>query len=287
MQAYIINLARSTDRRAHITGQLGQARADHEIVNGVDGRDVDLSDTELVDQAFANAHTARPGVVGCALSHLKTYQKILDDDLDSACILEDDVLLPEDFSVLTSAIARHMSGAEVVLLNFHSQGTCRITRAGAADLPSSRLLARVVDETPPKSAGCYLITREACARMAKLILPVRVVADDWAFFYRQGAIDRLRCVVPMPVIQSPAFRRITMSYHRPGSLYASIREAVAGSKVPIVHQTLASRRRRHMQRYAVGRAEFVEDVARSAPEMLENGNSRAGSAAYGKGEADR
>jgi glycosyl transferase family 25 len=288
MQAYIINLVRSTDRRAHITGQFAKARAHHEIVNGVDGRDVDLSDTQLVDPAFANAYAVRPGVVGCSLSHLKAYQKILDDDLDSACILEDDVLLPEDFNVLTSAIARHMSGAEVVLLNFHSQGTLRITRVGAAHLPSSRLLAQVVDESQAGSTGGYLITREACARMAKIILPVRVVADDWAFFYRQGAIDRLRCVVPMPVIQSPAFRTITTSYHRPRSLYATVREAIAGSKVPIVHQALASRRRRHMQRYAIGRTEFAEDVVpRSAPGMLENGNLRAGLATYGNGETDR
>ena len=263
MKAYVINLVRSPDRRAHITGQLARARVHYEIVNGVDGRDVDLSDTQLVDPAFANAYAVRPGVVGCSLSHLKAYQKVLDDDLDSVCILEDDVLLPEDFNVLASAIARHMSGAEVVLLNFHSQEPCRITRAGAAPLPSSRLLAQIVDESQAGSTGGYLITREACARMVKTILPVRVVADDWAFFYRQGTIDRLRCVVPMPVIQSPAFRTTTTSYHRPGSLYATVREAIAGSKVPIVHQALALRRRRHMQRYAIGRTEFVED---SSPE---------------------
>lgn len=282
MQAYVINLVRSPNRRAHIIGQLDAVRANYEMVTGIDGRDVDLTAIQLVEPAWANSCVVHPGLVGCALGHLKAYQKILDDHLDSAYILEDDILLPTDSNVLISAIARHMSGAEVALLNFHSQGPCRITQAGAGPLPSSRLLAQVVDESQTGSAGDYLITREACARMVKTILPVRAVADDWVFFYRRGDIDHLRCVVPMPAIQSPAFRTITSGYHRPGNLYANAREAIAGSKVPIVHQALALWGRRHTQRYAIGRTEFVEDLPRVAPGMRENGRSSAASATYGK-----
>jgi len=254
--------------------QLADARVHYEIVNAVDVRDLDLTDTQVVDPAFARATAARPGAarpgeVGCALSHLEAYRRVLDDGLETACILEDDVVLPTDLGVLTDAITRHMSGAEVVLLNFHSQEPCRITKAGAAHLPSSRLLVRVVDESQAGSAGAYLITREACARMVKTGLPVRVVADDWAFFSRQRAIDRLSCVVPMPVVQSPAFRT-TMRSRPPGSLYASVREAISGSRVPILHQALAHRRRRHMQRYTIGRTEFVEELSEAALGLLEN-----------------
>ena len=64
----------------------------------------------------------------------------------SACILEDDVVIPKDLGVLTDAIAQHMRGADIVLLNFQSHGPCRITKTGAVELPSSRLLVRVVDE---------------------------------------------------------------------------------------------------------------------------------------------
>ena len=78
-----------------------------------------------------------------------------------------------------------MSGAEVVLLNFHSYRPCRLTRAGAVQLPSSRLLAQLLHEGGAGSTGCYLITREACARMVKTFLPARTVADDWALFRRR------------------------------------------------------------------------------------------------------
>lgn len=269
MQVYVINLARSPDRRARIVTQLGEARVQYNIVNAVEAIDLDLSDTRVVNPMFASASATRPGVVGCALSHLEAYRRVLDDGLERACILEDDVLVPTDLGVLTDAITQHMSGAELVLLNFHSQEPCRITMKGAAHLPSPRLLVQVVDADQVGSAGGYLITREACARMVKTVLPVRVVADDWSFFYREGAIDRLRCVVPMPVVQSPDFRT-TMCNGRPGSLYASVRETIAGSGVPILRQALALRRRRHMQRYAIGRTEFVDELSASAPELQDN-----------------
>ena len=269
MQAYVINLARSADRRAHILTQLRKTHVDYEIVKAVDGRDLDLSDVQVVDPVFAAANVAHPGVVGCALSHLKVYQRILDDGLEVACILEDDVVLPSDLGVLTDAITPHMTGAEVVLLNFQSYEPCRITSAGAVELPSSRLLVQFADEYQALGTGSYLITRQACARMVKTLLPARTVADDWVFFRKEGAIDCMRCVAPMPIIQSTALRT-TMSYYRPGSLYASVREVVASSRVPILHQALALRRRRHMQRYTIGRTEFIEESSPSTPGLLEN-----------------
>jgi glycosyl transferase family 25 len=242
--------------------QLGKTQINYEIVNAVDGRDLDLSDTQVVAPVFAATITAHPGVVGCALSHLEAYRRILNDGLEIACILEDDVVLPTDLGALIDKITPQMSGAEVVLLNFHSREPCRITKLGAAQLSSSRLLVHVADRGQAESTAGYLITRAACARMVKTVLPVRTAADSWGFFCREGAIDRLRCVVPMPVVQSPALRT-TLSYYRPGSIYASVREAVASSRVPILYQALAFRRRRHWRRSAIGKTEFVEDLLAS------------------------
>ena len=42
MHAYVINLARSPERRAYISAELKKARVEYEIVTGVDGRDLDL-----------------------------------------------------------------------------------------------------------------------------------------------------------------------------------------------------------------------------------------------------
>src|SRR5215472_13616516 len=186
MQAYVVNLARSADRRAHIAAELGKTKVDYEIVNAVDGRDLDLRDGQIVNPVFAAAHIAHPGIVGCALSHLEIYRRILSEGLEIACVLEDDVVLPTDLGVLIDEITPQMSGAEVVLLNFHSREPCRITESGAVQLSSSRLLVQVADRGQAESTGCYLITREACARMVRTVLPVRAAADSWGFFSGEG-----------------------------------------------------------------------------------------------------
>ena len=48
--------------------------------------------------------------------------------------------------------------------------------------------------------------------MIKCVLPVRVNADDWWYFYREGALDRVRCVVPIPVPKSPKLISTMGSY---------------------------------------------------------------------------
>lgn len=255
MQFYVINLARSPDRRAYMVAQLGETGVHYEIVNAIDVRDLDLGDARLVDPGFC-ASTPRPGEIGCALSHLEVYRKVLDDGVEVACVLEDDVILPPDLGALVDAVASQMTGAEVTLLNFHSQEPLRITRASMLQLPSSRRLVQVAEVGQAGSGGGYLITREACARMEKTARPAKSVADNWALFHSEGAIDRLRCVIPMPVVQSSDFRT-TMNHFQLDSRRARFRDAIAGSRIPILRHALSRRRQRHHERYAVGRIEFV------------------------------
>ena len=52
MHAYVINLARSPERLAHMTAELEKARLDYEVITGVDGRDLDLDDPAVIDPAL-------------------------------------------------------------------------------------------------------------------------------------------------------------------------------------------------------------------------------------------
>src|SRR5262249_4415431 len=52
MRAYVINLARSLDRRAHITAELQKTGLDYEFITAVDGRELDLDDPTIVDSAL-------------------------------------------------------------------------------------------------------------------------------------------------------------------------------------------------------------------------------------------
>jgi glycosyl transferase family 25 len=259
VRAYVINLVRSPERRENITAQLIKHGIEYEIIEGVDGRELDLTDSRVtldISSSFLAADSFRPGLAGCALSHLRVYRKILDDGRDQALVLEDDVTIPADLSGLADAVAKQLVGAEVALLNFDSPQACRVSRRDAVALPSSRQLVLPIDLSQPVSGAAYVITREACERMNERALPVRVKADSWAHFYNEGIIDRLRCVVPLAVTKDPRFGS-TMGYYSDASLKARILTVITRHNVRVFERIVARRRERIWRRYT--QVEFVDE----------------------------
>ena len=275
MHSYVINLARSLDRRAHITAELKKTGMDYEIIKAVDGRDLDVRDTAIVDPSLPFIDPSLPivdiglaaGTAGCALSHLSVYRKIIADEVDKALVLEDDVILPADLESLADAVADQLVGAEVALLSYDSPDPCKMSLEGSIHLTSSRVLALPIDIRQPRSTGAYIITREACERLSKSLLPVRVQADSWSFFYKEGLLDRVRCVVPQPVLKNPKFTSTIGSY----SLGNGVRGRIAGQlvrrKILLVHQALSYRRQRIFRQW--GRSELVDMPFIEKPSRLE------------------
>jgi len=261
MQAYVINLARSPERRAHMVRELDKAGLQYDFVEAVEGRDLDLSDAGLVDQAWVREGPYWAGAVGCYLSHLKVHEKVLETDAERTLVLEDDVLLPADTIALIEAAAAQMTGAEAVLLHHHrfgdpeGRGAYGFLRRDSVQLPGSRLLAFPASVADVGATGAYLITREACQRMAEAMLPVRTFVDNWGYFRTEGVLDRVRCIVPMPVQISPAFRT-TIEHYGPSTLQTRLRETAI--RIPLLSHALTIRRQRIMARNTA--VELVDDL---------------------------
>jgi glycosyl transferase, family 25 len=239
--------------------QLRKTGLDYEIITAIEGRDLDLTDTSLIAPNWIGRCQFWPGAAGCSLSHLKVYKKVLSDGADRALVLEDDVLLPPHLDSLVDSIAPLMDGAEVVLLHYVSPFSAergiplRLSKQSALALPPSSALAEPFDVMDVSASGAYLITRDACERMSQAVLPIRVQIDDWGFFFKAGAFDRVRCVVPMPVWINVGFRT-TIDHNPSGSLQTRIREAAI--KIPLLSQALMHRRQRILNRMT--RVELVD-----------------------------
>ena len=72
----------------------------YEFIEAVDGSKLsgkEISDARRrgsgITKKWPNRQPMHPAEIGCALSHLKVYEKIVDDNLDYACILEDDIYI--------------------------------------------------------------------------------------------------------------------------------------------------------------------------------------------------
>jgi glycosyl transferase family 25 len=256
VRAYVINLARSADRRAHVTAGLRRTGLDFEIITAIDAETLDFSEpwnAARLAPSFFDRFC--PGEAACAMSHASVYQKILADGQDSALVLEDDVIVPPQLPEIVDAVAAQLEGAEVALLNFDSSEVVQVTRDGAIELPAGRQLVFPVDISKPVSGAAYIITREACEGLAKLAEPIATKADDWAHFHHVGAIDRLRCVYPLAVLKAPEFGS-TMGYYSDASVRARVLALVGRYDLGLVKRAVAYRRARIWQRYR--QVEFVD-----------------------------
>jgi glycosyl transferase family 25 len=250
-----------------MTAELKKTGLDYEVVTAVDGRNLDLNDTAIVDPSLTSMTHFLASTAGAALSHLSVCRKILEDGLDEALVLEDDVNLPADLKNLADAVADQLTGAEVALLSYDSPEPSKMSREGAIQLPSSRVLALPINIRQLTSGGAYIITRMACERMTKFVLPVRVNPDEWYFFYREGVLDRVRCVVPLPVLKNPNFTSTVGSYSLGNGLKARVVWPLVRHKVPILHQALSYRRQRIYRQW--GRSELVDMPFIEKPSRLE------------------
>ncbi len=92
---FIINLPRRTDRAEHIKQLMNNVGiTEYKIISGLDGQD-----PEIIKQ-FSILHKNNiptSGHYGCLLSHIKTIELAKEEKLNSVLILEDDVLLEDNF----------------------------------------------------------------------------------------------------------------------------------------------------------------------------------------------
>jgi len=264
MHAYVVNLARSADRRTSIVAALERAGQDYEIFTGVDGQALDFSDPAVRGElAPGFLASFRPGEAGCALSHINVYRKILADGRDRALVLEDDVIVPPELPGLADAIGSCLQGAEAALLCFDSNADedVLLSRRDAVALPSGRQLVFPLEVGQLQSTAGYVITREACERMVKLAVPVQTKADGWGLFRQIGALDQVRCVVPLGVHKDPWFGS-TIGYNADTSLKARALALIDRFDPGMVKRAVAYRRERIHRRHT--RVKFVDDVTRSA-----------------------
>jgi len=106
---FVINLKESAGRLQKIKKSLDDIGVPFERVEAVAGRD--LSESEIA-RHYSAAMNKRlyytpltRGEIGCYLSHIKVWRKIVDENLDCAVILEDDAVPHADFAQIGKILA--------------------------------------------------------------------------------------------------------------------------------------------------------------------------------------
>lgn len=172
---FVVNLAGATERRKGIEAQLRFLDLDYEIIEAVDGKALTPEQEAQVDRAGAERRLGEPllpGEVGCALSHQKVYQRMLELGLDNAIVLEDDALLGDGFLSVVRALTR--SPEDLVLLHHCYSFSYPWSRKRRPFAPDHRLLPCT---RTPCSTVAYYLTSKAASKLVTGGSPIRGRAD--------------------------------------------------------------------------------------------------------------
>ncbi|KAJ6654623.1 hypothetical protein lerEdw1_006776 [Lerista edwardsae] len=97
-EVFLINLARRSDRRERMLSALMELEIDPLVVNAVDGSALNSSDIKKLGVNLLpgyydpfSGRTLTKGEVGCFLSHYHVWKEIVEQGLEKAVVLEDDV----------------------------------------------------------------------------------------------------------------------------------------------------------------------------------------------------
>lgn len=193
MHIFVINLPEAASRREAIERQLCQFNLTFELVPAIRGKSLTPQerqrhyDEKRCLRTFGRALGA--GELGCSLSHITCYRKMIEKKISHALILEDDAWLnpnlPQILEVLETESAS--SQPEVILL----------TWASPVANPYRRLWAGYGLQ-PVCSAQCthgYVLTLAAAEALLDALYPVHNVPDCWDWVLKHNVVQ-IQAVIP-------------------------------------------------------------------------------------------
>ena len=175
MKTFIVNLEKDIAKKEKILEQTEKLNLKAEIIPAVYGKNLSKEDLKNLVYDYPNCALTL-GEIGCALSHLNIYNKMVKDDIPIAFILEDDVILSKDI---------------VPMLDF-------LEKSNDKNKPNVYLMSYMIDYLPftkkktpvgnmykiyrSYCTCAYVINKEAAKKLSKMQTPIKFEADMWESF---------------------------------------------------------------------------------------------------------
>ncbi|MDR2430220.1 MAG: glycosyltransferase family 25 protein [Puniceicoccales bacterium] len=193
---FIVNLPDATARREAILSQCHALGLHATLVEAVDGRH--LSPEELAScynakRANASGRELSRPEIGCALSHLKIYRQILENNLPCALVLEDDAQPGKNLPEVLREVAKKTSPETPSVILFSHLKYYVLKNAVRLDCG-----AKIVFPYPKRNAAGaygYFVTRTGARLLLENLSPVWKVSDDWTSFVKDFQL-KLKAIVP-------------------------------------------------------------------------------------------
>ncbi|MBB6056693.1 glycosyltransferase family 25 protein [Tolumonas osonensis] len=205
---YVISLSNELVRQKSILTQFNKLNSIFEFEYAVDFRFVDINkvdDFYIKSTCSSLNRNLTKGEIGCSLSHINVYKKLLESNETWAWIVEDDALLERvDIKILDELIqCSEKQGNDVVILGYSKLASDeeKIFYLKEPLKAKSMLECGAILGRPWKNWTCgtvsYLINKNGAKkildRFESVCNKVETVADDWNFFEKHCSVNILHC----------------------------------------------------------------------------------------------
>ena len=158
-KVFVINLDRSKKRLLNISSQLEKLGIPFERFPAVDGNGIINQELYFNKKRFKLEclHDVVPGEVGCSLSHIKIWRRIVDSKIPFALVLEDDVDLDKELPCFLSS--QEFKKADFLKLDFDPD-----KYTGSQPKTIQAIGKEVIEcDLAPYSAAGYIISKKAAS----------------------------------------------------------------------------------------------------------------------------
>ncbi|WP_034455496.1 glycosyltransferase family 25 protein [Buttiauxella noackiae] len=176
MRVFIISLESEQERRRKISLQCKEQSLLCEFINAIDGRKLPSEIATTVTHDFYNSKLTR-GEIGCALSHLNIYSKMVSENICHALVLEDDAIFDDSLHECLSGVDGIIreDKPEIFILTARCSYNKHIKKTDF----SGRNYFRI---TNGSGGYGYIINLPAAKLLLERNLPIKFEADRWTIF---------------------------------------------------------------------------------------------------------
>jgi glycosyl transferase family 25 len=125
MPIFVVNLRRDPEKKAHMEKIARTLGLNFDFVDAVYGADLtQLQIDEVYDENLSLKFFKRGlshGELGCALSHLSIYKKMVNEGIEATLILEDDVDISDDIHNIIKSTRKFPKNWELMLCGYYAE----------------------------------------------------------------------------------------------------------------------------------------------------------------------
>lgn len=185
MKIFVINMEKDVARKEYIKKIFDRQKIEeYEFVTAVNGKELSENEKNALfdtkEFVKLNAKIPNDSQIGCCLSHQLCYKKLLESKDEWCLILEDDILLPENFKFELNAIEDKLNSSEKPIILLLSGWFWYFNQNFLQNLNFKKVYSGFL-------AHSYLINRAAAQKLAE-IKPF-YTSDDWYNIRKKIGID--------------------------------------------------------------------------------------------------